>query len=95
MISKLHYLGQKLPGISVGKERASGHNEWTNLKVKHGTQRERDVVFKALELGWSMETIGSHIIRNNTITNCEQTGISGHLGESLLKYTTIIFITFM
>ena len=60
----------KCTGISVGKERASGHNEWTNLKVKHGTQRERDVVFKALELGWSMESIGSHIIRNNTITNC-------------------------
>ena len=70
----------KCTGISIGKERASGHNEWTNLKVKHGTQRERDVVFKALKLGWSFETIGSHIIRNNTIKNCEQTGISGHLG---------------
>ena len=71
----------KCTGISIGKERASGHNEWTNLKVKHGTQRERDVVFKALKLGWSFETIGSHIIRNNTIKNCEQTGISGHLGS--------------
>ena len=70
----------KCTGISIGKERASGHNEWTNLKVKHGTQRERDVVFKALKLGWSFETIGSHINRNNTIKNCEQTGISGHLG---------------
>ena len=60
----------KCTGISIGKERASGHNEWTNLKVKHGTQRERDVVFKALKLGWSFETIGSHIIRNNTIKNC-------------------------
>ena len=70
----------KCTGISIGKERGSGHNEWTNLKVKHGTQRERDVVFKALKLGWSFETIGSHIIRNNTIKNCEQTGISGHLG---------------
>ena len=70
----------KCTGISIGKERASGHNEWTNLKVKHGTQRERDVVFKALKLGWSFETIGSHTIRNNTIKNCEQTGISGHLG---------------
>ena len=70
----------KCTGISIGKERASGHNEWTNLKVKHGTQRERDVVFKALMLGWSFETIGSHTIRNNTIKNCEQTGISGHLG---------------
>ncbi|MGB2128388.1 MAG: right-handed parallel beta-helix repeat-containing protein [Flavicella sp.] len=70
----------KCTGISIGKERASGHNAWTNLKVKHGTQTEREVVFKALQLGWSMETIGSHVIRNNTITNCEQTGICGHLG---------------
>ena len=75
----------KCTGISIGKERATGHNEWTNLKVKHGTQRERDVVFKALKLGWSFETIGSHIIRNNTIKNCEQTGISGHLGGIATK----------
>jgi alpha-L-arabinofuranosidase len=70
----------KCSGISIGKEKGSGHNEWTNLKVKHGTQRERDVIFKALQMGWSRETVGSHIIRNNTIRDCEQTGICGHLG---------------
>ena len=31
-------------------------------------------------MGWSKETIGSHIIRNNTIRDCEQGGIIGHLG---------------
>lgn len=70
----------KCTGISIGKDRSTGHNEWTNLKVKHGTQRERDVIFKALQQGWSKETIGSHIIRNNVIKDCEQTGICGHLG---------------
>lgn len=70
----------KCTGISIGKEKSTGHNEWTNLKVKHGTQRERDVIFKALQMGWSRETIGSHIIRNNTIRDCEQAGICGHLG---------------
>lgn len=70
----------KCTGISLGKERSTGHNEWTNLKVKHGTQRERDVIFKALQMGWSRETIGSHIIRNNVIKDCEQAGICGHLG---------------
>lgn len=70
----------KCTGISIGKERSTGQNEWTKLKVKHGTQRERDVIFKALQIGWSKETIGSHIIRNNVIRDCEQAGICGHLG---------------
>ena len=54
--------------------------QWTELKVKHGTQREREVIFNALAIGWSKENIGSHIVRNNVIFNCEQTGICGHLG---------------
>lgn len=70
----------KCSGIVIGKERASGQNLWSVDKQKHGTQREREVVFKALQLGWSKEMIGSHIIRNNTIKNCEQGGIIGHLG---------------
>ena len=35
---------------------------------------------KALEQGWSKENVGSHIVRNNTIFNCEQAGICGSLG---------------
>ncbi|WP_299781662.1 right-handed parallel beta-helix repeat-containing protein [uncultured Formosa sp.] len=70
----------KCSGISLGKERASGQNLWLSEKNKHGTQREREVVFKALQLGWSKEMIGSHIVRNNTIKDCEQGGIIGHLG---------------
>jgi hypothetical protein len=70
----------KCSGIIIGKERASGQNLWLRDRKKHGTQREREVVFKALQLGWSKENIGSHIIRNNTIKDCEQGGIIGHLG---------------
>jgi len=70
----------KCSGISLGKERGTGQNQWTELKVKHGTQREREVIFNAIAIGWSKENIGSHIVRNNTIFNCEQTGICGHLG---------------
>ncbi|WP_163400083.1 DUF1565 domain-containing protein [Flavobacterium fluviatile] len=70
----------KCSGIVIGKERASGQNLWSYDQKKHGTQREREVVFKALQLGWSKETIGSHIIRNNTIKDCEQGGIIGHMG---------------
>jgi hypothetical protein len=70
----------KCSGISLGKERGSGENEWTRLRVKHGTQRERDVIFRALRLGWSKETVGGHLVRNNTIYDCGQTGVCGHLG---------------
>jgi alpha-N-arabinofuranosidase len=30
--------------------------------------------------GWSKETIGHHIVRNNTVSHCEQAGIVGSLG---------------
>ncbi|MDE5419070.1 DUF1565 domain-containing protein [Labilibaculum sp. DW002] len=70
----------KCSGIVIGKERASGQNLWKRDQKKRGTQREREAVFKALQLGWSKENIGSHIIRNNTIKDCEQGGIIGHLG---------------
>ena len=70
----------KNSGISLGKEILTGQNEWTRFGDKHGTQYQRDAVFKALHIGWSKDTIGSHIIRNNEIHDCEQTGICGHLG---------------
>ncbi|HEX2945879.1 MAG TPA: right-handed parallel beta-helix repeat-containing protein [Clostridia bacterium] len=71
----------KNSGISLGKEITTGHNEWTTIGTKQGAQRERDVIFNAIHTGWSKENIGSHIVRNNVIHDCEQTGICGHLGE--------------
>ena len=71
----------KNSGISLGKEITTGHNEWYSLGTKQGTQRERDVIFNALRIGWHRDRIGSHIVRNNVIHDCEQTGICGHLGE--------------
>ena len=67
-------------GISLGKERSTGHNGWSRFGRKHGSQREREVIFKALQNGWSRERVGSHIVRKNTIYSCEQAGIVGHLG---------------
>jgi alpha-N-arabinofuranosidase len=34
----------------------------------------------AIEHGWSKDTIGSHIVRNNHISHCEKNGIHGSLG---------------
>ncbi len=70
----------KNSGISLGKEITTGHNEWTTIGTKQGAQRERDVIFNAIHIGWDKENIGSHIVRSNIIHDCEQTGICGHLG---------------
>jgi alpha-L-arabinofuranosidase len=72
----------KCSGISLGKEGSTGQNEWTANRLKHGTQREREVVFRALRIGWNKDTVGSHLVRNNVIHHCEQTGICGHLGAA-------------
>jgi hypothetical protein len=70
----------KCSGVSLGKNIETGHNEWTRLGFKGGTQREYECIFRALRDGWSRNTVGSHIVRNNVIFNCEQAGIVGHLG---------------
>lgn len=70
----------KCSGITLGKERKTGHNVWINNPAKDGATHYNEVVVRALEIGWSREKTGSHIVRNNTIFNCEQTGIAGSLG---------------
>jgi hypothetical protein len=70
----------KCSGITLGKDRASGHNVVTRFREKSGTDHYNEVILRALESGWSKENIGSHIVRNNTVFNCEQGGIIGSLG---------------
>lgn len=66
--------------VCVGKERSTGHNLNTRYHRMPGYQVQLEAVFAARRIGWSRERIGSHIIRNNTIYDCGQTGIVGHLG---------------
>jgi hypothetical protein len=66
--------------VALGKERQTGHNVWTNDPRKDGATHYNEVILRALEIGWSRENIGSHIVRNNVIFNCEQAGIVGSLG---------------
>ena len=70
----------KCTGITLGKDRKSGHNVCAKDKSKDGAQHYNEVVVRALQNGWSKDKIGSHIVRNNTIFNCEQAGICGSLG---------------
>jgi len=77
----------KCSGITLGKERSTGHNVWLADMSKDGSQHYNEVIFRALKIGWDKENIGSHIVRNNTIYNCEQTGICGSLGP---VFSTVI-----
>ncbi len=70
----------KCSGITLGKDRASGHNVWIKNPERDGAVVYNEVIDKAVESGWSKETIGSHIVRNNTISECGQTGICGSMG---------------
>lgn len=70
----------KCSAISIGKEASTGNNFRTFRKDKPGYQYQLESVFTARKFGWSKEKIGSHIIRNNTIYDCGQNGVVGHLG---------------
>ncbi|MCX7602588.1 MAG: right-handed parallel beta-helix repeat-containing protein [Bryobacteraceae bacterium] len=66
--------------ITLGKDRATGHNVWRNDPSKDGAIHYNEVIQRALAAGWSRGRIGSHIVRNNVIFRCEQAGIAGSLG---------------
>lgn len=70
----------KCSAICVGKEISTGHNMYNRYRRKPGYQMQLESVFAGRRIGWSKETIGSHIIRNNTVYDCGQNAIVGHMG---------------
>ena len=70
----------KCSAVSIGKETSTGHNFATVRRDKPGYQYQLESVFTARQIGWDREHIGSHIVRRNTIYDCGQNGIVGHLG---------------
>ncbi|MCE5307194.1 MAG: right-handed parallel beta-helix repeat-containing protein [Acidobacteriales bacterium] len=77
----------KCSGITLGKDRATGHNVWVRNPAKDGATHYNEVITRALAIGWSKENIGGHIVRNNTIFNCEQGGVIGSLGAVFSQIT--------
>lgn len=67
-------------GITLGKERSTGHNLETTDSRIDGTLHYMEVIFNTLRHGWSKDYVGSHIVRNNVISDCEQTAICGSMG---------------
>ncbi|OUM89036.1 MAG: hypothetical protein BAA01_13360 [Bacillus thermozeamaize] len=76
----------KCVGISLGTPIGTGHARVNGKFTKGGTQREQEVIFRALhEGGWHKDRVGGHIVRNNVIHDCEQAGIVGHMGGAFSR----------
>ncbi|MBB1128829.1 right-handed parallel beta-helix repeat-containing protein [Limosilactobacillus balticus] len=81
IIEKCDISHSKCSGISLGKYlQPNNDNKWSKWKYKDGTQTERDAICQASYEGWDKEHVGSHIVHQNHIHDCGQTGIVGHLG---------------
>ncbi len=65
----------KCSGITLGK-----HGDEFDNTSEDSAEGYVETIHRAINMGWNKENIGSHIVRNNTIFNCEQTGICGSLG---------------
>jgi hypothetical protein len=65
----------KCSGITLGK-----HGDEFDNTSEDSAEGYVETIHRAIKMGWSKENIGSHIVRNNTIFNCGQTGICGSLG---------------
>ncbi|MFI6071661.1 right-handed parallel beta-helix repeat-containing protein [Actinoplanes sp. NPDC051343] len=70
----------KCSAVSLGKEASTGNNYAAERGDKPGYQYQLESVFAARQIGWDREHIGSHVVRRNTIYNCGQNAIVGHLG---------------
>ncbi len=62
-------------GVSLGKYGDEFDN--TSANTAEGYV---ETIRRGLANGWNKETVGHHIVRNNSISDCEQTGIVGSLG---------------
>lgn len=65
----------KCVGIALGKY----GDTWDN-KDTESAEGYVGTINRALALGWNKGTIGGHLIQNNTVAYCEQTGIVGSMG---------------
>jgi len=69
-------------GIALGKY----GDEWDNTSADTAEGYVKTIK-RALKNGWNKQTIGHHIVRDNTISHCEQAGIVGSLGAAFSVVT--------
>jgi alpha-N-arabinofuranosidase len=71
-------------GIALGKHGDEFDNKSADTAEGYVKTIERAHDFV---IPWTKENIGHHIVRNNTISHCEQTGIVGSLGAVFSRIT--------
>ncbi len=71
-------------GIALGKHGDQYDNTSANTAEGYVKTIERA---HAHPIAWTRENIGHHIVRNNTITHCEQAGVVGSLGAAFSTVT--------
>ncbi len=69
-------------GITLGK-----HGDEYDNKSAWSAEGYVETIKRGLARGWSKENIGSHIVRNNHISHCEQAGMVGSMGAAFSTVT--------
>ena len=69
-------------GIALGKH----GDQWDNTSADSAEGYVKTIE-RAHQNGWNREAIGHHVVRNNTISHCEQAGIVGSLGAAFSTVT--------
>ncbi len=69
-------------GIALGKY----GDQWDNTSA-NSAEGYVKTIERALQNGWSPDHIGHHVVRNNTVSHCEQAGIVGSLGAAFSTVT--------
>ena len=71
-------------GIALGKHGDAFDNTSANSAEGYVKTIERA---QAHAIAWTRENIGHHVVRNNTVSHCEQAGIVGSLGAAFSTVT--------
>lgn len=87
VIENNEFSHSKCACVSLGKDRATGHNVWTRNPRKDGATHYNEVILRAIAAGWSRGRVGGHVVRGNTIFRCEQAGIVGSMGAAFSRIT--------
>ena len=72
----------KCSGIALGK-----HGDEFDNKSADTAEGYVETIKRAYQNGWTRDNIGHHIVRNNHIHHCEQTGIVGSMGSAFSTIT--------
>ena len=83
----LDHRGQRRQPLRVLGHRAGKHGDEFDNTSRDTAEGYVKTIERALKRGWHKDNVGSHVVRNNVISHCEQTGIVGSLGAAFSVIT--------